>query len=232
MRPRAFISLLAGFVLLGVAACGGSASRTSLAADALTSSSTTTTVQTASTTTAARARTVTRTSAATASKKPAESDSRKAPAAKTVAASKTTSTASSPSAHTILVERLRKSAAHRVTHQAPSSPLAAASGSQSARVLACLRHGGTGHVSADATGLWTGFESKTGTWVYVYLYPTAAAAAARARFLRAEEVATARRFLIQQPIAPYRGSPVPSVTVCLGGKAPKPPAQKPGSFTF
>ena len=232
MRPCAFISLLMGLALVGVAGCGGSASRTSLAADAVTSSSTTIVAQTASTTTAAQATTGTQTSHTTTSKKPSHSDTHKALAAKTVVAPKTTSTASSPSAHTLLVERLRKAAPHRTRHTAPTSPLSAATGSQSARVLTCLRRGGTGHVSADATGLWTGFDSKTGTWVYVYLYPTAAEAGARARFLRAEEVATARRFLIQQPIAPYRGSPVPSVTVCLGGKAPKPPAQKPGAFTF
>lgn len=88
------------------------------------------------------------------------------------------------------------------------------------------------HVSAASNELWTGYDLKTNTTVYVYLYPTPGAAAARARFLSAEEVAHAGRYVIQQPIAPYRGSPVPAVTICLGGKPPKPPAKKPGSFTF
>jgi hypothetical protein len=87
-------------------------------------------------------------------------------------------------------------------------------------------------VSADIPGVWTGYEAKSGTFVYVYLYRTEAAAIARARFLSAEEVAHAGRYLIQQPIAPYAGSPVPAVTVCLGGKPPKQPTRKPGSFTF
>jgi hypothetical protein len=87
-------------------------------------------------------------------------------------------------------------------------------------------------VSAAVTGLWTGYEAKTGTFVYVYLYRTEAAAIARGRFLAAEEVAHAGRYLIQQPIARYAGSPVPAVTVCLGGKPPKQPPRKPGSFTF
>jgi hypothetical protein len=69
--------------------------------------------------------------------------------------------------------------------------------------------------------------------VYVYLYATPAAAAARAHFLAAEEVATAGRFFVQQPIAPYYGSPVDKVDTCLGGH-PKPGPRKPttGSFTF
>jgi hypothetical protein len=109
----------------------------------------------------------------------------------------------------------------------------AATGSESQRVLTCLRRARVSQVSADTTGLWTGFESKTGTFVYVYLYRTAAEAATRARFLAAEEVATAGRFVVRQPITPYSGSPVYAVDTCLGGHPPKPPAgQGKGSYTF
>jgi hypothetical protein len=104
---------------------------------------------------------------------------------------------------------------------------------QSHRVVACLARAGLTQVSAGDAVLWSGYNDRTGTFVYVYLYRTHAAAAARAHALSAEEVAVAGRYLISQAIAPYRGSPVPAVTVCLGGKAPKqPPAKKPGSFTF
>jgi hypothetical protein len=100
-------------------------------------------------------------------------------------------------------------------------------------VLACLARAGESHTSPGAPGFWSGYDEKTGTFVFVYLYPSVSAAAARARFLSAEEVAYAGQYLIQQAIAPYRGSPVPAVTVCLGGKAPKPPTRsRTGSFTF
>jgi hypothetical protein len=96
-----------------------------------------------------------------------------------------------------------------------------------------LANAGLTHVSVGSPALWSAYEAKAGTFVYVYLDRTSAAASARARVLSAEEVAVAGRYLISQSVAPYRGSPVPSVTVCLGGKAPKtPPGQKPRSFTF
>jgi hypothetical protein len=105
---------------------------------------------------------------------------------------------------------------------------------QSQRVLACLANAGLAHVSAGSGAVWSAYDAHTGTFVYVYLYPTNAAAVPRARGLSAEEVGVAGRYLINQPIAPYRGSPVRAVTVCLGGRAPKNPpgGKKPGSFTF
>jgi hypothetical protein len=101
-------------------------------------------------------------------------------------------------------------------------------------VLACLASARLTNVSAGTRVLWSGYNATTGTFVYVYLYRSNAAAAARAHALSAEEAAVAGRYLISQSIAPYRGSPVPAVTVCLGGKAPpKPPAgKKPGSYVF
>jgi hypothetical protein len=96
-----------------------------------------------------------------------------------------------------------------------------------------MARAGLADVSAGSRALWSGYNGKTGTFVYVYLYRTSTAARARARALSGEEVAVAGRYLISQSIAPYRGSPVPAVTVCLGGKAPpKPPGNKPGSFQF
>jgi hypothetical protein len=87
-------------------------------------------------------------------------------------------------------------------------------------------------VSVGSATLWTGYSDTTGTFVYVYLYGTEAAAAARARKLSDEEVGVAGRYLISQSIAPYHDSPVRPVTVCLGGRAPKNPPKKRGSFTF
>jgi hypothetical protein len=100
-------------------------------------------------------------------------------------------------------------------------------------VLGCLAKAGLTQLSAGTPILWSGYSGTTGTFVYVYLYRTHAAAAAQAHVLSAEEAASAGPYLIRQAIAPYHGSPVPAVTVCLGGKAPKqPPGKKPGSFTF
>ena len=113
-----------------------------------------------------------------------------------------------------------------------SAPSPSVPPTQSHRVLACLAGAGERHVSAGSGGVWSGYDTNTGTFVFVYLYPSTAAASARAHSLSAEEVAHAGRYVIQQPISPYRGSPVPKVTVCLGGKALKAPGGKPGSFTF
>jgi hypothetical protein len=87
-------------------------------------------------------------------------------------------------------------------------------------------------VSQGSNTLWSGYDLKTGTFVFVYLYPTVQKAIAQVHFLSPEEVAHAGRYLIQQPIDRYSGSPVPAVTVCLGGTPPKAPPKKPGSFTF
>jgi hypothetical protein len=99
-------------------------------------------------------------------------------------------------------------------------------------VVACLVRSGVTHVSQGSNTLWSGYDLKTGTFVFVYLYPSVEAASARAHFLSAEEAAHAGRYLIQQPITRYNGSPVPAVTICLGGTPPKPPVKKPPSFTF
>ncbi len=99
-------------------------------------------------------------------------------------------------------------------------------------MIACLARSGVTHVSQGSNTLWSGYDLKTGTFVFVYRYPSTQAAVARTRFLSAEEVAHAGPYLIQQPITRYVGSPVPAVTICLGGKPPKPPAKKPPTFTF
>jgi hypothetical protein len=113
---------------------------------------------------------------------------------------------------------------------AKAPPIIPTSGSRS--VLACLARSGVTHVSQGSNTLWSGYDLKTGTFVFVYLYPSAQAAVARMHFLAPEEVAHAGSYLIQQPINRYAGSPVAAVTVCLGGKPPKAPPKKPGSFTF
>lgn len=99
-------------------------------------------------------------------------------------------------------------------------------------MLACLASARLTHVSAGSRGVWSAYAADVGTFVYVYLYPTSGAAAARARSLSAEEVGVAGRYVIDQPIAPYHNSPIRPVTVCLGGKAPRNPPKKSGSFTF
>jgi hypothetical protein len=92
-------------------------------------------------------------------------------------------------------------------------------------------------VSAASGELWSGYTATVGTFVYVYLYGTNAAATGHARRLSAEEVATAGRYVVNQSIAPYAGSPVPAVAACLGGKpiksgGPKPGKKHKGGFTF
>lgn len=228
-RRIALAALLAvgGF---GVAACGGSGSHASTRLEAVAPGSSAVTAR------PAPAATIEQTTATVARKATAKAKNT-TPAGRPGKTSSTTATAS-PTTHptspptTTSTEKTtphrRYSSPHTITSTPHASP------AQSHRVLACLARAGLTHVSAGTRVVWSGYTATTGTFVYVYLYRSNAAAVARAHALSAEEVAVARRYLISQSIAPYRGSPVPAVTVCLGGKAPKQPpgTKKPGSFQF
>jgi hypothetical protein len=222
----AALCVVSGF---GLAACGGSARRTSTVAQASPPAATTNVAETLSTSStkttsgrpaghAPRAKKVTERNAA----KPSAA----APATSPDPVSASTTTSVSTSSTTTSAKK------HRPHPYVPAKAPPIVPSSQSRSVLACLARSGVTHASQGSNTVWSGYDLKTGTFVFVYLYPTAQKAIARARFLSREEVAHAGRYLIQQPIDRYAGSPVAAVTVCLGGKPPKAPAPKPGSFTF
>jgi hypothetical protein len=100
-------------------------------------------------------------------------------------------------------------------------------------VLSCLRTSHLRHVFASAPDLWVGWNAKVGGFVYVQLFSTVELAAFEARYLRLEETGLADQFVISQHIAPYKGSPVPGIMKCLGGRMiSKPPRRQAGRFHF
>ncbi|MBV9607019.1 MAG: hypothetical protein JO027_18040 [Solirubrobacterales bacterium] len=128
----------------------------------------------------------------------------------------------------VAARTVRKKKPSRHVSPPPASP------GQSGQVLSCLTSAGLGEVSADRGILWTGWDSRTGTFVYVQAYPTASVAAAQSGQLAPLETAAAGRYVVHQPIARYSASPVPVVAGCLTGHPVHKgkPSKKPGSFTF
>ena len=219
----AALCVVSGF---GLAACGSSARHTSTAAQVPTPTATTNVAETLST---SSTKTTSRPGGHPKTVKKTSGDSGKT----TSTSATTTDPVNASTTTSVRTSSKTTSAKQRRPHPyvpAKAPPIVPSSESRS--VLACLARSGVTHISQGSNTLWSGYDLKTGTFVFVYLYPSAQAAIARTHFLSPEEVAHAGRYLIQQPITRYVGSPVPAVTVCLGGKAPKPPAKKPPSFTF
>lgn len=104
---------------------------------------------------------------------------------------------------------------------------------QAKLVRACLRRAHLAHITSSNDSLWVAWDPKAYGFVYVQKYASAKAALAQARLIKAEESGVAGRLGISQHIAPYKGSPVPVIVRCLGGRMiSKRPAKSPGRFTF
>jgi hypothetical protein len=100
-------------------------------------------------------------------------------------------------------------------------------------VSACLHKARLTHVTSSAGQLWVGWDPKVYGFVYVQKYANVHEALSEAEFIKAEESGVAGRLAVSQHIAPYKGSPVPGIVKCLGGRmVSKSPKKNPGKFTF
>jgi hypothetical protein len=101
------------------------------------------------------------------------------------------------------------------------------------QVVSCLKKAHLVSVFRSASDLWDGWDSKVGGFVYAQAYPTGKSALSEARFLSDEETGISGRLVISQHIAPYKGSPVPTIVKCLGGKmVSKTPSSGGGVYKF
>jgi hypothetical protein len=123
----------------------------------------------------------------------------------------------------------------------PAASVASASAGKKSRpksitpkvVTKCLRKAHLRDITASGSQLWVAYDLKAGGFVYVQRYSSLKSALKEAKFLSAEESGLAATLVISQHIAPYKGSPIPGITKCLGGKMiSKPPKKQTGTYTF
>jgi hypothetical protein len=99
-------------------------------------------------------------------------------------------------------------------------------------VMACLRKDHLKDITASSKSLWVAWVPTAQSFVYVQKYATTKQALAEARFLRDEESGLSTKLVITQHIAPYSGSPVPTVVKCLGGRMISKKAKPGGAYKF